>query len=133
MEQSRKVHVIMQRIKIVLRAYSLVRFLCHDSKYRSLHSKLHISPFSSHRKDIRSCNSICGAFLDEYINTINTDTAPQSSSFLSFVPPLSPPPPPLLCTPRAVHPHTPICRRCHTTDTTVIKITLHHACSLKSL
>jgi len=78
-EWSRKGHVIMQRIKIVLHAYSLVRFLCHDSKYRSLHSKptlSHTSPFSSHRKDIRSCNSICGAFLDKYQHYQHRHSAP---------------------------------------------------------
>lgn len=69
MERSWKGHVIAWKIKNILRAYSLVRRLCHDSKYRSLHSKptlSHTSPFSSHRKDIRSRDIICGAFLDEY-------------------------------------------------------------------
>lgn len=120
-------------IKTVVRVpYSLVRRLCHDLTCRSLHSKptlSHTSPFSSHRKDIRTCDTIRGAFLDEYQHR---HSAPEPSHpslpnpfanhvFLFHY--LSPPP--LLCTTtRAVHPHTPTCLRWHATQ--LNEVTPHH-------
>lgn len=143
MEWSRKEHVLVWWIKIALRAYSLVRCLCHDSKYRSLHSKptlSHTSPFSSHRKDIRSRDSVC------FFRRVSTPT--QRPSFLPSFRPLHrlihylfryllhl-----LLCTPRAIHPHTLICFQYHILSKlgTLYDFTqqsnstsLYHACSLK--
>lgn len=110
MEWSRKGHVIVRWIKIVLRAYSLVRRLCHDLKYRSLHSKptlSHTSPFSSRRKDIRSRDSVC------FFRRVSTPTQrPSLSPFLPPTPPPHPPPLPLPPPPFTLHspcnssPHT---------------------------
>lgn len=125
MERSWKGHVIAWKIKNILRAYSLVRRLCHDSKYRSLHSKptlSHTSPFSSHRKDIRS-----RYYLRSFFRWISTSTQRPR---LPLCLPLAPPPL-LLCTPRVVHPHTPTWLWSHTTQ--LNRTTLHYACYLKPL
>lgn len=94
--------------------YLLVRRLCHDSRYQSLHSKPttlpHTSSFSSHRKGIRSQARF---YLRNFFRSGNRDTgsAPihllllllplllrhNSSSTTSFI---------SLYTSRAVHPHT---------------------------
>lgn len=63
--------------------YSLVRRLCHDSKYRSLHSKptlSHTSPFSSHRKDIRPCELYPRSFFRQVSTPTQRPSPPPSRS-----------------------------------------------------
>lgn len=116
--------------------YLLVRRLCHDSRYQSLHSKptalSQTSSFSSHRKGIRSQARF---YLRNFFRSGNRDTgsAPihlllllplhlrhNSSSTTSFI---------SLYTSRAVHPHTrpppPLMpHKVHTQDHT---LDLYHA------